>query len=75
MDVVRQSRVATKNQPRCRRVHSIRPAAAQRAAQAQRDHRVMRARCVDPEPVPNSLEVREVSEQACGHVLGAKTKV
>ena len=36
-----------------------------------------RARYVDdPEPVPNSLEVREVNEQARGHgqVLGAKTK-
>ena len=35
-----------------------------------------RARYVDPEPVPNSLEVREVSEQARGHgqVLGAKTR-
>ena len=30
----------------------------------------------DPEPVPNTLEVREVSEQARGHghVLGAKSK-
>ena len=34
-----------------------------------------RAWYVDPEPVPNSLEVREVSEQrGHGHVLGAKTK-
>ena len=34
-----------------------------------------RARYVDPEPVPNLLEVREVSEQR-GHglVLSAKTK-
>ena len=43
---------------------------------ARPDHRVARARYVDPEPVPNSLELREVSEQAAGHdqVLGAKTK-
>ena len=34
-----------------------------------------RARYADPEPVPNSLELREVSEQrGHGHVLGAKTK-
>jgi hypothetical protein len=35
-----------------------------------------RARYVDPEPVPNSLEVREVNEHGPGHgqVLGAKTK-
>ena len=34
-----------------------------------------RARYVDPEPVPNSLEVREVSEQrGRGEVLGGKTK-
>ena len=35
-----------------------------------------RARYVDPEPVPNSLEVREVSDRAQGYgqVLGAKTK-
>jgi hypothetical protein len=30
---------------------------------------------VDPEPVPNSREVRYVSEQrGHGHLLGAKTK-
>ena len=35
-----------------------------------------RARYVDPEAIPSSLEVREVSEQAqgYGHVLGAKAK-
>jgi hypothetical protein len=34
-----------------------------------------RARHMDPEKVPNSLEVREVNEQrGHGHVLGAKTK-
>ena len=34
-----------------------------------------RARYVDPEPVPNSLEVREVNEErGHGQVLGAKTK-
>lgn len=44
--------------------------------EAQPDHRVARARYVNPEPVPNSVEVREVDDQARGHgeVLGAKTK-
>ncbi len=58
---------------RYRRAHSIRPAGGTTRKQIT----ARRARYVDPEPVPNSLEVREVSEQARGHgqVLGAKTKV
>ena len=34
-----------------------------------------RARYVDPVPIPNSREVREISEQrGYGHVVGGKTK-
>ena len=66
--------------PGCRRsnlaLHGHRPADRKRRRTTYRlTMEEARARYVDPEPVPNSLEVREVSEQrGHGHVLGAKTK-